>query len=145
MPASAASAASACDWLVARIREATERPMPWRERLDAGIAALVKAAAEQPALAKLCLVQGPASGDDNGSQAVVEALVATMAGARESRGGSGHEPPPELEEFVAAAIVSVVSRWVGRGRDTEPAQLQAELTALAAKLWSEPAAPAAGP
>jgi AcrR family transcriptional regulator len=127
------------DRLLAPVREVGPDAGTSQERLARAISGLVEAVSSEPTVAELCMVHAPSiasGGRDVGVEALVEALIATMRNdAREE----GDEGSAGLEEFVAATIASIVVTRVRRGEAAELAALQGELTALAARLWSEPA------
>lgn len=126
------------DRLLAPVRAVDPDTGTSQERLERAISGLVESVSSEPTVAELCMVHAPSiatGGRDVGVEALVEALIATMGrdATERSEGSAG------LEEFVAATIASIVVTRVRRGEAAELAALQDELTALAARLWSEPA------
>jgi AcrR family transcriptional regulator len=132
----------AADRLATAIRAARPETGGWRERLGSAIGALIEYISAEPAIAELCLVHAPSissPGTEPGTERVIEVLVEAMEDGDGARGDGGQGPTPGLEEFVAATIVSIVVTRVRRGEGSELGGLQEEITALAARLWSEPA------
>lgn len=124
--------------LVGPIREA-ETEDRQGERLGDAISALLEAVSTEPAVAELCVVHAPSiseHGREVGLEAIVEALIEAMGSDGDA---ADREVSPGLREFVAATITSIVISRVRRGEAAGVGELQDDLTALAARLWNEPA------
>jgi AcrR family transcriptional regulator len=113
--------------------------LPWEERLQAAIGALVQAAQREPALVKLCLSYGSIRPDRTGGAfdpVLLDGLASLVGQGR--RGRPGQEPGQRTEELVAGAIVSVLADRLRGGEVSSLGGLTAELSALAALLFGGP-------
>ena len=122
------------------VEAARDSPDSWLERVSGAIGALLDAVVENPLLAELCLVHSPAmagGGRQSSYQAGIETFTELMRGGREAgrrlrAEDAGFDPPPQAEEFIACAIVSVISLRVERGEIEDLPGLRGELVRLAA-------------
>jgi AcrR family transcriptional regulator len=100
---------------------ATRGPLPWLDRVDSGLEGFYGAVAEDPELAALCLVHSQESEAGRGRdyQAGVNVVVEMLAGGREAgreaQGSDYREPPPNTEEFLGQAIVSLAALHLRQG------------------------------
>jgi AcrR family transcriptional regulator len=103
----------------------------WRERVRAALLALLAFFEEQPALARLCVVEALAAGPRSLERRaeVVQLLVRAVDGGRAERPARVPEPPPLAAEGAVGAVLSVIhQRLVADG--PQP------LTPLAGELMS---------
>lgn len=100
------------------------------DRFELALRAVLEAAAEQPDLTRLCLVEAPGLGSkalerkDAGLQRLVDLLDAELAAAR------GGEAPPLVSEMVIGGIYEVVQRSVRAGDVRELPDLVGQLRQL---------------
>ncbi len=82
----------------------------WRERIRAGLLALLVFCEEQPALARLCVVEALAAGPRalERRAEVVRLLVRAVDGGRAERPARVPDPPPLAAEGVVGAVLSVL-------------------------------------
>ena len=98
----------------------------WRERIEAGLAALLGFLDEQPAAARMCLVEA-LSATPRSSVAYDEALAAFVALLRGS--GPPNEGLPEtLEEALAGGVAWILHQRAREGGTGSIAELAPELT-----------------
>jgi AcrR family transcriptional regulator len=101
---------------------ATDAEGPWLDRLDGALEGLFNVVSDDPAFAALCLVHSQQSPAANGCdyQAGVNAVADMLAGGREAgrraRGRRYRDPPPNVEEFLGRAIVSIAAMRLRQGR-----------------------------
>lgn len=113
--------AESFDYVFDPVRAATATTEPWLGRLDDALEAFFGGVSDDPSLAALCLVHSQelpaARGHDY--QAGVNIITAALAGGREAgRGACGsdyRDPPPDVEEFLAQAIVSFAAVRLRQG------------------------------
>jgi AcrR family transcriptional regulator len=110
----------AIDRVSAQVIEAYEREADWRARIRAGLWALLVFLDEEPATARLCVVESLAAGPRvlERRAVVLRALVRAIDEGRSatgrngtSRGGTGRkavELPPLTAEGVVGAVLSVI-------------------------------------
>lgn len=114
--------------------EGQSRPRPgtgWRERIRAALLALLVFCEEQPALARLCVVEALAAGPRalERRTEIVQLLVRVVDGGRAERPARVPEPPPLAAEGVIGAVLSVIhQRLVADGSEA--------LTPLVGELMS---------
>ena len=108
--------AEAFDAIFTPTEEAAASGSDWLRGLAAGLEALLKAAAENPRLAELCLThfpEAPAESEGNDYRAAVEATARLLAPARIQAEGD-HQPrlevPAMAEEFLAHGILFQAGR-----------------------------------
>jgi AcrR family transcriptional regulator/DNA-binding MarR family transcriptional regulator len=105
--------------------EAYERERRWRERVRAGLAALLRFLQEEPTMGRLLIVEslaaGPGALERRGR--VLETLIAAVdEGRAESK--PGREPPPLTAEGIVGATLSVIHARLSQAR---PGRLTASL------------------
>jgi hypothetical protein len=100
-------------------------------RFDAALSAVLEAAAAQPDLTRLCLVEAPGLGagalarKDTGLQRFVDLLDSELAATR------GGEAPPLVSEMVVGGIYEVLQRVALKGEIASAPELAAPL----GELW----------
>ncbi len=96
---------------------AYERQAGWRERTRAALLALLVFFEEQPALARLCVVEALAAGPRalERRALIVDALVRAVDEGRVGRPARVPEPPPLAAEGAVGAVLSVVHRRLASG------------------------------
>lgn len=100
----------------------------WRERIRAGLAALLAFFDEQPSLARLCVVESLGAGPramelrTRTVQALIDALEEGRTQAR-----SGKQPPPLTGEGVAGAVLAVIHARLVKDRSKPLSQLTPSL------------------
>jgi AcrR family transcriptional regulator len=97
------------------------RQAGWRERVRAGLLALLVFCEEHPALARLCVVESLAAGPRPLARRaeVFDLLVGAVDGGRSERPARVPEPPPLAGEGVVGAVLSVIHRRLTDG-DSAP-------------------------
>jgi AcrR family transcriptional regulator len=93
----------------AAVLPAYEAPGRWRERVRGALSALLLFMDEQPAMARLCIVESLAAGPEalERRTRIVHALIhAVDEGRHETR--AGREPPPLAAEGVVGAVLAVI-------------------------------------
>jgi AcrR family transcriptional regulator/DNA-binding MarR family transcriptional regulator len=88
---------------------AYEAPGRWREQIHRGLTALLQFLDEQPAMARLCIVESLGAGPEalERRTRIVHALIhAVDEGRHETR--AGREPPPLAAEGVVGAVLAVI-------------------------------------
>ncbi len=110
---------------------AYEAPARWRERIRAALFALLVFCEEQPALARLCVVEALAAGPRplERRAEIFDLLVCAVEEGRAERPARVPEPPPLAGEGVTGAVLSVIHRRLVAG-DREA------LTSLLGELMS---------
>ncbi|MDP9134903.1 MAG: hypothetical protein M3N56_08760 [Actinomycetota bacterium] len=99
-------------------------------RFEAALSAVLEAAAEQPDLTRLCLVEAPGLGanavarKEIGLQRFVELVDGELA-----RTGDG-KAPPLVSEMVIGGIYEVMQRTARAGKIAEMPELSSQLRAL---------------
>jgi AcrR family transcriptional regulator len=100
----------------------------WRERIRAGLAALLQFLEEEPGLGRLCVVEALGAGERALERRAlcVSRLIEAVDGGRGVNGASsksaGRQPPPLTAEGVVGAVFSIVhARVLAQGsRGVEP-------------------------
>jgi len=93
----------------AAVVPAWDTPGRWRERIRAALTALLGFLDEEPALARLCIVESLAAGPEalEHRTRIVHALIAAVEeGRQETR--TGRQPPPLAAEGVVGAVLAVI-------------------------------------
>ncbi len=101
-------------------REAYEQQSSWREGIRAALAELLNFMDEEPATARLCMVEALAAGGRvlERRAKVLDELAAVIDEGR-AAGGADHEPPELTAEGIVGAIFAVVHTRL-LDRDAEP-------------------------
>ena len=121
----------AAERLGAQVLEACRNATSWREGFQAGLAELLRTAAEQPLLARALLLEVRAARGDAWSahQRQVERLTAALDGAR-GEAGARPDANPMTAGFIAGAIEESLSIELAAGRGAEVERLLPDLTRL---------------
>jgi AcrR family transcriptional regulator len=113
---------AALDQAIRRAGEAVlpayQAPARWREKIRAGLAALLQFLDEEPAMARLCVVESLAAGPQalERRTQIVQALIAAMDEGRDEA-KAGKRPPPLTAEGTVGAVLAVI-----HARLAEPAR-----------------------
>jgi AcrR family transcriptional regulator len=114
-----------CEGSTQRAR-GSRRAHDWRERVRAGLAALLEGFDAEPGLARLCLVETLKGGPEvlRRRREVLETLIGALDEGRTlkgtSREGKGADPPPLTAESLVGGAVSVIhARLVGSSPSPE--------------------------
>jgi len=119
--------AAAC---AAKAFDDAERGTDIGERFEAGLRAVLEAAAAQPDLTRLCLVEAPGLGakalerKDAGLQRFVDLLDGELARKR------GGQAPPLVSEMIVGGIYEVLQRSVRAGDIASLPELASQLRQL---------------
>jgi AcrR family transcriptional regulator len=91
------------------VLQAYEQPGSWRERIRAGLWAALVWLDEEPALARLCIVESLAAGPRalERRATVLRALVGVIDEGRSSVPRKATQPPPLTAEGVVGAVLSI--------------------------------------
>jgi AcrR family transcriptional regulator len=102
----------------------------WRERIRAALLAVLVFCEEQPALARLCVVESLAAGSKALARRaeVVDLLVNTVDQGRVERPSRVPEPPPLAAEGAVGAVLAVIHRRLVGGGSEPLTGLLGELT-----------------
>ncbi len=94
----------------AQVVEAYEHEGPWRERIRAALWSLLVFLDEQPATAKLCIVESLAAGPRvlERRAAVLRVLLGAVEEGRAAVPKKAMQPPPLTAEGVVGAVLSVI-------------------------------------
>jgi hypothetical protein len=97
--------------------EAVAQESDWPHQAIAAARALLAFFAEEPDLARLCLVESSGAGPAVAARfrADVDAVEPLLALGREERGRDERELPDSTEASILGALVSLASRRVGAG------------------------------
>jgi AcrR family transcriptional regulator len=122
----------AAERLAAQVGEACEDAASWREGFEAGLAELLRTAAEQPLLAKALVLEVRAARGDAWTthQELVERFIAALDGAREQP-GARPGASPMTAGFIAGAIEESIAIELAAGRAERIEHLLPDLTHLA--------------
>lgn len=109
------------DEIVARasgsVLEAYRGEVRWRERIRAGLLALLVFFDEEPALARFCVVEalaaGPRALERRGE--IVDLLVQVVDEGHEERPARAPDPPPLAAEGAVGAVLAVIHRRLVMG------------------------------
>jgi AcrR family transcriptional regulator len=112
--------------LTGAVSEACDGSKEWAARVEAGLAAALEFVAEQPAAARLCLVESLSATPSSVRRydEAMEEFVAILAGA------APREPdmPATLEESLVGGVAWILQQRVRRHPDTSPPELLPELS-----------------
>ncbi len=114
----------------------------WRERVRNGLTALLGFLDEEPAMARLCVVESLGAGPDALARRtrVVHALIAAVDEGR-ADAKAGKEPPPLAAEAVVGAVLAVIhARLVERGKEPLSSLLPALMATIVLPYLGQPAA-----
>lgn len=122
------------------VRRAALIAPSWYRGMDAGLTAFFGQVAAEPLLSELFLLHGETTaGALSGCDAGREEMEALMAGGREAgriaAGADHREPAPELEEFLARAVLFLATKRIGDGELEKLAADSASLVALAGSAF----------
>ncbi len=108
---------------------AYEGQVGWRGRIRAGLLALLVFCEEQPALARLCVVEALAAGPRplERRAEIVELLMRAVDGGRVERPARVPDPPPLAAEGAVGAVLSVIHRRLVLGGEEALTGLLGEL------------------
>lgn len=101
----------------------------WRERIRAGLLAVLVFCEEEPALARLCVVEALAAGPRalERRAEVLDRLLWAVDQGRTERPARVPEPPPLAAEGAVGAVLSVIHRRLVAGGDAPLTPLLGEL------------------
>lgn len=129
----------AYEYLFGSVRRLSRTQGPWLERLNAALDAFFAAIVEDPVLAELCLVHsfGAAAQSEGvdyeaGVETMIEVIGDGRAAGKAAVGDAYCEPLPQVEEFLARAILSLAATRVRRGEAGRLPAQRGELVRLAA-------------
>jgi len=115
----------------------------WRERIRAGLAALLQFLDEEPGMARLAVVEALGAGPralEHRARVLAALIAAVDAGRAEmSRARPHRDPPPLTAEGVVGAVVAVIHARVARGSERQ------KLTSLLGELMGVIVLPYLGP
>jgi AcrR family transcriptional regulator/DNA-binding MarR family transcriptional regulator len=121
---------------------AYQTPGRWREQIRNALAALLQFFDEQPAMARLCVVESLAAGPEalEHRTRIVHTLIRAIdAGREEAR--AGKEPPPLAAEGVVGAVLAVIhTRLVEHNRNPLSSLLPALMAMIVLPYLGQPAA-----
>jgi AcrR family transcriptional regulator len=117
---------SALDEVMQRIEEDCAKAEGWEERVQAGLAAFLRFVAEQPALARMCMIEAlsatPAATEryEDAMQRFVELTKAAAPG--------GDQLPETIEETLVGGVAWIVNQKIRRGEAKKAEGLLPELS-----------------
>lgn len=122
----------AAERLAAEVLEACREAAGWREGFSAGLAELLRFAAEQPLLARALLLEVRAARGEAWAahQRQVERLTIALDGAS-AEPGARPDASPMTAGFIVGAIEEALSLELAAGRAAEVERLLPDLTHLA--------------
>jgi AcrR family transcriptional regulator len=130
-----------------RVREAADGVEGWPAQISAGLAEFLAYVAEQPALARTCIVEALAAGAPaiERHELSIQAFVPFFRAGRELS-PAGDELPETLEETIVGGIFWIVHQRIVTGRVAGIEELLPELVefALTPYMGAEAAKQAAG-
>jgi AcrR family transcriptional regulator len=110
----------------------------WRERIRAGLAALLQFLDEEPGLGRLCVVEALGAGEralERRAQCTAALIAAVDEGRAEVR--NGRQPPPMTAEGVVGAVFAIVhARILLKGAPGRRGVAAAPLSELLAPLMA---------
>jgi AcrR family transcriptional regulator len=111
--------------------EAYDRELGWRDGIRAALARLLALMDEEPALAKLCVVEALCAGERvlQRRAEVVEELAGVIDRGRLVAQGA-REPPPVTAEGIVGAVFAVVHTRLLEGRKKPPEHLLGSLMSM---------------
>ncbi len=105
----------------AAVLPAYEAPGRWRERVRAGLTAILRFLDEEPALARLCVVESLSAGPhalERRARIVRALIVAVDEGRQQAR--AAKQPSPLTAEGVVGAVLAVIHTRLSGERPPEP-------------------------
>jgi AcrR family transcriptional regulator len=123
-----AAQAYAADEAMRRVVEAAAEIESWQGRVNAGLTAFLAAIAEEPALARLSLVEAYSAGGEAQAR-LEESMQSFVPLFKVGRTVSPHgdELPDTLEEWIVGGIGKVLTRRLVEGKTDEVEKLREEL------------------
>jgi AcrR family transcriptional regulator len=120
------------DHIAASMRAAAESFEQWPQQVRAALATMLRFLAEQPELARLCMIEPVAAGGEIAARhrASMQSLVEILKAGRPAGGGE-HPLPEATEETLVGGIVSLIVREISAGRSAELESLLPDLVELA--------------
>jgi AcrR family transcriptional regulator len=93
---------------------------PWPDKVGAGLGALLKVAAENPGVARACLVEAPTAGPEAAArqEAALKRFVPLLRPGRELN-PRGDRLPVNLEETLAGGVLWVINQRLVGGEATK--------------------------
>jgi AcrR family transcriptional regulator len=131
---------AAVDAAFAAVRErveeacaAGEAENPWRDRVDAALAALLAHLADHPAEAQMLILEAPAATAASAVRyrATVERFTELLADATPEAG----DPSGAIVEGIVGGVVSILKRQVRRGEIARATELGEELSNFVLAHW----------
>jgi len=117
---------TATEDLEQRVAEACRAGGDWRAGVRAGLAALLGAIAERPAMARLCLVEALSATPASAAryESTLERFVSLLRRATPSDTGL----PETIEETLVGGVAWILSQQIRRGEGQQAANLLPELS-----------------
>jgi AcrR family transcriptional regulator len=119
------------DHLRASMQAAAESFEDWPQKVRAALATMLRFLAEEPELARVCMIEPVAAGGEIATRqrASMQGLVEILKAGRPER--PGERPLPEAtEETLVGGIVSLIVREISAGRGAELEKLLPDLVEL---------------
>jgi AcrR family transcriptional regulator len=119
------------DHVRAAMQAAAESFEDWPQKVRAALATMLRFLAEEPELARVCMIEPVAAGGEIAARqrASMQGLVEILRAGRPQR--AGERPLPEAtEETLVGGIVSLVVREISAGRTAELEKLLPDLVEL---------------
>lgn len=113
------------------MQAAAESFAEWPQKVRAALATMLRFFADEPELARLCMIEPVAAGGEIAARqrASMQGLVEILKAGRPERGGD--RPLPEAtEETLVGGIVSLIVREISAGRTAELEKLLPDLVEL---------------
>ncbi len=119
------------DHIRASMRAAAESFEDWPQKVRAALATLLRFLAEEPALARVCMIEPIAAGGEVAARhrASMQGLVEILKAGRPEHGGA--RPLPEaIEETLVGGVISLIVGEISAGRTAELEELLPDLVEL---------------
>lgn len=119
------------DHVRAAMRAAAESFDDWPQKVRAALATMLRFFADEPELARICMVEPPAAGGEIAARhrASMQGLVEILKAGRPEHAG-GRPLPEATEETLVGGIVSLVVREISAGRTADLEKLLPDLVEL---------------
>ena len=118
---------AARDEMLSRVRQGGEEAgEDWRDRIEAGLAAFLDYVAEQPTLARMCMIEA-LSATPTTTKRYEEALETFVEMARKTLPADGHLPDT-IAETAVGGVAWIVYQQIRRGEAERAEDLLPELT-----------------